>query len=287
MGILDKIFGRNKQKADPVGQIALTYEEFLATDQVQQTVYKYKKRTTVLHPQTSDKLLSPSISKFGGLPNLNSFNSYPCCDVCHTPLNFLLQLYKDEFPELYFPEDKDLFQLFRCPNGDCAGAYTDYADLKMFHYYFRNDTSKVSEIRLPPSNPSKMEIPVPDCYLKPVTVSDYPMYDDYGDELNEMESIYGENLHEFYLDNHETIQRTKIGGWPSFTQAANYPVCECGMNKVFFFQLSSDDPEDKIENPKANHFSPHHIMIGDLGNIYYYVCQNCGEKSVESYWDCS
>lgn len=36
----------------------------------------------------------------------------------------------------------------------------------------------------------------------------------------------------------------------------------------------------------ADNWSPHHIMIGDLGNIYFYVCKSCGETSIESYWDC-
>ena len=63
----------------------------------------------VLHPQTAGQPLSPSNSKFGGLQNLNNFDVYPCCDVCYTTLNFVVQLYKDEFPEHYFPQGEDLF----------------------------------------------------------------------------------------------------------------------------------------------------------------------------------
>jgi len=91
-------------------------------------------------------------------------------------------------------------QEFRCPNRDCTGAYTDYSDLKMFVYYFTDDTSKINDISLPPSNASNMEVAVSDCYLKAVSVNDYPCFDDYGNELNEIEAIYGEKLLEKYLD---------------------------------------------------------------------------------------
>ena len=32
---------------------------------------------------------------------------------------------------------------------------------------------------------------------------------------------------------------------------------------------------------------PHGIMIGDVGNIYYFVCKKCGENTIEPYWDSS
>ena len=107
-------------------------EQFLETDYVKDIIAKYKRSATVLHPQTSNVPLSIAVSKFGGTPNLMGFDTYPYCDCCNTALNFVLQLYKDEFTELYFPEDKNLFQLFRCPNGDCPDAYPeeDYYDLK-------------------------------------------------------------------------------------------------------------------------------------------------------------
>ena len=91
-------------------------------------------------------------------------------------------------------------QEFRCPNRDCTGAYTDYSDLKMFVYYFTDDTSKINDISLPPSNASNMEVAVSDCYLKAVSVNDYPCFEDYGNELNEIKAIYGEKLLEKYLD---------------------------------------------------------------------------------------
>lgn len=241
-----------------------------------------------LHPQTASEPLSTAISKFGGTPNLFGFNSYPCCDSCSTPLNFVLQLYKEEFQQLYFPENKNLFQLFRCPNGNCPGAYADnyYYDLKMFVYYHKVDKTVNNLIKMPDEYLSGMEPPVPDCFLKPVELTDFPTYEEYADEMNSIEKVYGETMYDYFMDVYCAEQRTKIGGYPSFAQSSHYPLCSCGKQKEFFFQLSSDDQEEGVIDPAPDQWSPHHIMIGDLGNIYFYVCKNCGENSIESYWDC-
>lgn len=81
----------------------------------------------------------------------------------------------------------------------------------MFVYYFTDDTSKINDISLPPSNASNMEVAVSDCYLKAVSVNDYPCFDDYGNELNEIEAIYGEKLLEKYLDQLSQINAQKAG----------------------------------------------------------------------------
>jgi hypothetical protein len=74
----------------------------------------------------------------GGTPNLSNHKSYPLCDCCFMPLNFVLQFTKNDFPEFYWPKDKSVFQLFRCPNYDCEEASSENYDLKMFHFYFKD-----------------------------------------------------------------------------------------------------------------------------------------------------
>ena len=268
--------------------MGITEEQFLETDYVKDIIAKYQRSATVLHPQTSNVPLSIAVSKFGGIPNLSGFNTYPHCDCCNTPLNFVLQLYKDEFQELYFPEGKSLFQLFRCPNGDCQDAYPekDYYDLKMFVYYHSIDKIVDNLIKMPVGNQEGMEFPVPDCVLKPVKLDDFPIDEDYGIEINNMQVLYGAEMSDYFFDQFYAEQRTKVGGYPNFAQSPYYPKCSCGKQKEFFFQLSSDDQEEGVLDPVPDKWSPHRIMIGDLGNIYFYVCKCCGENSIESYWDC-
>ena len=43
--------------------------------------------------------------------------------------------------------------------------------------------------------------------------------------------------------------------------------------KEFFFQLTGEED--------------HGLFWGDIGSIYYFKCEKCGEKSIESRWDCT
>jgi len=288
MGFFDKFFGKNDDVKNAGGNVNLTPEQFFATNYIKNVATQYKKEAILFLPHAAEKPVSSSQSKFGGAPNFNGFDSYPCCDSCETQLNFVLQLYKRDFPDHFFPENKNLFQLFRCPNHNCPEAYSEpfHADHKMFVYYFLSDETPNKHFEQLQHNSGEFEPPVPDCILRPQRINDYPVYDDFGDVTNDIERIYGEELADCFMEEFSAMQRTKAGGYPSFTQPPFYPVCSCGKDKEFFFQLSSEDTEAGVVNPAPDNWSPHHIMIGDLGNIYFYVCKSCGESSIESYWDC-
>ncbi|WP_162847134.1 YwqG family protein [Mucilaginibacter gracilis] len=135
MGLFSKLFG----KTDEGGKLDLSPEQFIQTPYVQHALKRYQKRAVILNPRTTAGPINPKLSKFGGAPNLNGLDTYPCCDVCDRPLNFVLQLYQRDFPEHYYPKGKDLFQLFRCPNSTCPDAYSEpfLAGHKMFVYYCR------------------------------------------------------------------------------------------------------------------------------------------------------
>ena len=100
------------------GVSPVSLEELMNDEIVSYLLSTYKKQTTLLKPHLSDKQIDFTKSKMGGVPNLNGFKEWPICDECDAPLNFVLQLYKKDFPDFYFPEDKTIFQIFRCPNHD-------------------------------------------------------------------------------------------------------------------------------------------------------------------------
>ena len=290
MGLFQRLFGESKPTSESGGKSGLTIDQLMQTDYMQGVLIKYRRKATELNPQTSLIALNSNISKFGGLPNLNNFTEYPCCDDCNTPLNFVLQLYQTDFPAHYFPEGKNLFQLFRCPNTKCPAAFSApyYSDLKMFIYYSSEPAEWHLHIKMPDEDMSDhIETRVPDCYLKPQQIDDYPMYEDFDSVIVNIEKTYGEEMGEQFLEQFFPGHKTKIGGYPNFIQSSYYPICNCGKPKDFFFQLSSEDTEEGVINPVPDNWSPHHIMIGDLGNIYFYVCKSCGEQTIESYWDCS
>lgn len=287
MNFFQKLFGKATAKEETRNQPSLTPDQFFNTDYIKQIISEYKRTTTLLKPHTSAKAIDESESKFGGGPNCIAFNEYPCCDACEAPLNFVLQLYKKDFPSFYFPNDSTLFQLFRCPNNDCTAGYSDKYDHKMFHYYFK-DEGATSTIPKPLLQLANAEQEVPDCYLKPTITLDFPNYDDCEDDIyGSIEDKFGKELLELFEEKYSAIPNTKLGGYPSFTQSLFYPTCSCGKEKEFFFQLASEDPEDgAVKGAEPYKWSAHGIMIGDVGNIYYYVCKPCGQHTIESYWDC-
>jgi uncharacterized protein YwqG len=284
MNFFKKLFNQSKEKQVP----KISDKEFFEMPEIKGLIQKYRKKTTLLKPHKSKEKIKTSESKFGGTPNFTGFNEYPCCDSCNSPLNFVLQLYKKDYSEFYFPEDKGLFQLFRCPNNDCPDSYSENYDLKMFHFYFDNYLDYEKVLLKPAQIISEFEPEIPDCSLRPIEKEDFPNYDDFnGDDFNEIENVFGEKMSELFMEKYTAIPNSKINGYPSFTQSPYYPICECGMTKDFFFQLSSEDIENGVEYPPPpDKWSSHGIMIGDVGNIYYYVCKSCGPNTIESNWDC-
>lgn len=279
-----------ERKTEIVTKKEMSFDIFLQDDQVQQTISKLKRETVLLNPRrdTSNRDVK---SKMGGEPNLMHFESYPVCDSCNSPLNFVLQLFKQEFPEFYWPDNKTIFQLYRCPNYDCSGAFSENYDLKMFHFYFTSFDDTEKFFSKPVVEIPNRESEVAACLFHRETVADYPMFESGTyEEHEELELHFSDELIVEFEERYQPKQQTKIMGYPSFTQNTYYPICNCGKEKEFFFQLASEDNDGDVNSKDftGNHAWSHHgIMIGDVGNIYYFVCADCGEKSIESYWDCS
>lgn len=283
MSFFKNLFGKNKP-AENSGS-GITVEQFRGSADIQELLKAHGKASIVIHLKKSAKPIDLTESKFGGIPNGIGFQQYPHCPSCSTPLNFVLQFYKKDFPQFYFAEDKDLFQLFRCPNYDCADASNEKYDLPTLHFYFcAKDLTK--EHHNPGHNLKEAEASVPDCTIHPESTIDYPNFDDYEDgKLDFIATKYGEEWSDQFIDDYDAIPHTKIGGYPSFTQYPHYPSCSCGKTKEFFFQLASDDSTEEKKFPNVE-WSPHGIMIGDVGNIYFFVCRSCGPETIETYWDC-
>ncbi|MES2701672.1 MAG: DUF1963 domain-containing protein [Bacteroidota bacterium] len=271
---------------DSARELNLTNEQAVSEPFVQNVLTKYRKNAVLLRPHTTRIQLAFDTSKVGGVADLRGFSSYPCCNKCSEPLNFVLQIYRKDFAGLYYPENKNLFQLFRCPNRECGG--DQYSDQAMFVYYFTEQSAPSKLLLKPLSLTEDNEQEVPECELRSQNVLDYPIYDDYpNDEYTKIEIKYGDTFGEYFMENFSAKEGTKIGGYPAYTQSPVHPLCTCGKMKTFFFQLSSCDIEEGVNYPPPpDQWSAHGIMIGDVGNIYFYVCMDFGEKSIESNWDC-
>ena len=245
------------------------------------------KATVLLKPHLSSIKVGFDKSKMGGTPNLQGFQAWPVCWVCGTPLNFVIQLYRDDFQKFYFPEGKNLFQVFRCPNLNCPNNFNESYDLLTEAYYHQVDKLKNNDLEKSNFKGMDLEKEVPDCILKPYEKIDYPHYEQIS-KYDEFDRKYAntETAERFWKE-FQPQTGTKFGGYPSWSQFPDVPQCSCGKTKDFIFQLSSEDLEDgQAWPPPSNKWSPHGIMIGDVGCIFFFVCRDCGEKTLETKWDC-
>jgi uncharacterized protein YwqG len=252
-----------------------------------------KRATTLLRPRRSSRPIPFTSSKIGGIPNLNGFETWPVCDACGFPLNFVLQLYRADFPAFYFPEHANLFQLFRCPS--CQGKGDDWEryDHKMFHYYHRLDVQRENKALIKPrAEGPDLEPEVFECVFEPKVVDEYDLApqetlfnreDGFKEKLRGFAEGLGCDLGSLFFDHSEGVYEefyanggTKFNGYPNWVQFVNYPACGCGSSpeKGFIFQLGTDSDD-----------TSHGIYIGDVANIYYFVCRECGESTIESRWD--
>lgn len=214
---------------------------------------------------------------------MNIFESeWPVCEYCGHPLHFVIQIYKKDFPDFYFPDGSNIFSIFRCPNFDCPKWYkTDAFDHPIFLYFGEVDMNGENKtFEKPPDRAVKerCENEVVECYFKPRKVDDYPDRIDYPQELLD----YG--VDEILSEEFKHHQYTKYGGWPARIQGDKNPDCKCGKVKSMFFQLGTDEPDDP--DKKGEFFGDHGLELGDVGVITFYKCDDCGLKSIESIFEC-
>lgn len=220
-------------------------------------------------------------SRMGGQPE--GLDRWPSCPACTLPMNFVLQLFRDEFPQMYFPPGREGFLLFRCPDGGCCDDPDRY-DRTMLWIYTRGQQDPIRPTRPETSPPLNSERQLGEFHFHPIEQTDYPSF------VEEREAWWGELFSRFsemwsgspVYDKLYTLAPnqpgTKIGGFPSWQQEPGAPVCPCGREKSFFFQLASFCPELTGDEER--------LAIGDSGNIYFFHCAACGENSIETAWDC-
>ncbi|MFJ5217620.1 hypothetical protein ACIP98_23250 [Streptomyces sp. NPDC088354] len=185
------------------------------------------------------------------------------------PMVPILQLFARDVPGLEFPEGKDLLQLVWC-----ALIHERDPGPVMPQLYWRNEAEVVAGGLLSePPEVSEGEydednMPEPST-LSPMVAEDFPRWLDLP---KDMEETWERRLRlptgdaEWPPDSN--LIGTKVGGWPAWTQPADWPDCESGHRMEHLLTITDDIP------------------LGDCGGVYFFHCRQCPGLPWDWRFDC-
>lgn len=184
-------------------------------------------------------------SKFSGKPYLPEDEDLPLCEGCGKPLQLFIQLNIAELPDQFKKQigmEEGIIQMFYCTTWDDENqCEIDYES------YFPFTEAQFVRLVIPEGEGRDVEVPDIENYLTPKLIVGWKEMDDYpgweeregaGVELTDEEDDAIYDMEIFYAGD-------KLGGWPLWVQAVEYPECpECGKTMRLIFQLGSNDNLD-------------------------------------------
>ena len=195
----------------------------------------------------------------------------------------VLQLRRDDVPELGFPPGKDLFQLLWNPRDHLKPHYGPLT--KVFWRKAADICS--SPIQNPkPEYPGEGYVPKP-CAVHPERVDEFPapheLPDDLRQELHEWEKLIGGDTdYQFLLSNAPGI---KIGGYPGWLQEAVELSCDhCAQKMEFIVDIEGcefDGGSGPRWRPEVSGIdydplpNPTELNIVRDGALHLFICRRC------------
>jgi hypothetical protein len=275
-------------------------------------------RTTVrLHPRRGKS--SIDASKMGGSIVWPADETWPTCEEHDSALVPVLQLTADDIPELGFPPGTDLFQLLWCPIRHERLQPLDGPAARAFWRKRAEVRKRLVAIPSPVVDRKSDEYWPAPCILSPERIVEYPALFqldienpdlraklEESDALQEivasLEGAYEEvrTIYSYWLS---VAEGTKVGGYPHWIQDPEWPQCECGARMQYLLTVSSAEWDGGNWNRWLPAEDRHvrsarydirirvqcaaNLMLGDMGNINYFICRNCPGCSIEGIFQCS
>lgn len=272
---------------------------------------RFRKTTVRLHPRKKSNLPADS-SKIGGVFFSNDPADWPFCKAHETNHIGILQLTKDDVPELGFPDGCDIFQLTFCPFDhddvycpDVSGRWLSRSDDHVQH----------------PGNPSfkrpEYDYIPNECTIHPERVADYPHIDELPEELRRriesdrrlvspVKGWLDQPSDEWapvtsYLNFLSVADGTKVGGnvnWIQVPQSSQCSKCsgwtedlltiaswEWDGGTFHRWKPIEDCPQGVAVSSDGG--DDHGMMFGDAGAIYVGVCRKCEGFPIARTFQCS
>lgn len=240
----------------------------------EENLEKFGMDVTYLNPSS----LTPNMikSKMGGQASYH-LDENVSCKYCNEKLCLILEIFKSDFEEFYFPENFDYAQISTCYNDQCTGNenfqiefYLTYGDLKNLQL-----------------NKEKSNTHIPSVYLNPVRTYEIP-YQTY--ETDEQLSYKNQMPLEAYEDKIEPYTAkvgTKLNGDVFSWHGFDIPKCSCGNKKAHILQISTYEPciHPNEKRPYYEWDSSIGVFVGNCGNYHFFVCKKCGLSTLEGVVD--
>jgi hypothetical protein len=280
-----------------------------------------KKPALRLFPRP-DSMMNVRESKLGGTMLWPDGEEWPLCAKHQVPYVSVIQISKEDIPELGFRPGKDLFQMIWCPHSheEC-----EYLPANRIYWRSTADMSgpfaEVPEPRLNEmflASDQGQYVPT-QCRFHPEHIFEFPTIEELPDELQQSLAQWdvsgipgikelqagwrnepfspGEWL---YICELSVAGGTKIGGYPEWIQYPEYPVCTCGRRMEYLLSISSletvigqegdrwipVEEQDLQDDEKYQlHFGTQ-LMFGDGGIVYMFICREHDEWPIRLVWQC-
>jgi len=296
-----------RHTAKPVVDLAAAIPEFASLA-----------RTAVrLHPRQGE--CAHDQSKMAGEFLWPAEEPWPRCEEHACPFVTVLQLRRADVPELGFRDGADLFQLLWCPN-DHETIEPFYAPAARVFWRRRADIRNALTAMPAVGSNEEFYVPVP-CVLDPERVTEYPdafvitkavpqLWEklrasaELGDvlaTLTEFDFTDVRALYQYWLS---VASGTKVGGHPEWIQDPAPPACRCGQQMEYLLTVASSEcdggtwgrwlPEEERHVWAGDDFeardrvaSGAQLLLGDDGNLNYFVCRNCPDWPIAAVFQCS
>ena len=275
------------------------------------THFNLEKRTTVLLHPRRHTVPDPFASKLGGHFAWPADEPWPQCSEHGDSFAAILQLTKNDVPELEFPEGKDLFQLLWCPDNhdnDTDGpkiyvtcrAIDEINELmEKWTYSYKPEfcTDHLpEECRL---FPERLEETDPHVGEERVEQIDKYILENGQNDLDTMQvpSMHRDEPHRNLFSAAPT---TKVGGFICTVEDPWYPICSCGREMEYLLTVASSDigdgctsyrwsPNDIPRDEKGKIIFDAHsgsdLWLADMGSLHVYICRNCENWPAASFYD--
>jgi hypothetical protein len=212
----------------------------------------------------------------------------------NTPYQTLVQLRRDEFPELPWPVGSDLFQLLWCPRVHLWGNSLELNSKQSngARIIWRKESS--ARAVMPVQSPHPARLPVHECSLQPEDIVEYPQA---VETVAEIEAAIPKLQNWFdalqprkgndpgaewrYSYDIAVSPGTKLLGYAQWIQAEEIPTCGCGREmKLLITCASQETMSDGVwesvsaEKGRAReeHTHPFGFEWGDWSNAYVFYC---------------